>query len=232
MTSEAFRGFPEETFDYLSELTQHNDRDWFTANRARYEAYYLAPALTFIAELGPRMTAELPGDVRFEPRVNGSLFRINRDVRFSKEKTPYKNHIDMWFWQGDRKGWETPGYFMRLEAHQWAVGGGIHHLSKGGLEAYRAAVIDQRQGRALEATVAKLEGSGLELGGSTRKSVPRGYDASHRRAAYLLHEGLFAIHYGPAPPEAHTPAFVDVCLGYFKAAAPINSWLAEVLGRS
>jgi hypothetical protein len=61
--------------------------------------------------------------------------------------------------------------------------------------------------------------------------VPRGYDAAHPRASYLLHEGLFAIHYGPVPQEAHTPEFVELCLGYFKAASPISGWLAEVLRR-
>jgi uncharacterized protein (TIGR02453 family) len=226
-----FTGFPKQTFEYLAELSQQNNREWFTARRNRYETYYLEPALAFIEALGPRLATELPGDVRFEPRVNGSLFRINRDVRFSKDKTPYKDHIDMWFWQGERKGWETPGYFMRLEAHQWAIGAGMHHLDKDGMEAYRAAVTDGRQGRALEGAVAKLEGTGLELGGSTRKSLPRGYDAAHPRSAYLLHEGLFAIHYGPVPAQAHTPAFVETCLGYFKAASPINGWLAKALQR-
>ena len=99
-----FTGFGPETFAFLRDLTLHNDRDWFMANRARYEEHYLAAALGFIEAIGPRLAAELPGDVRFEARVNGSLFRINRDIRFSKDKTPYKNHIDMWFWTGDKKG--------------------------------------------------------------------------------------------------------------------------------
>ena len=224
-----FDGFPKGTFDFLAELTEHNNREWFTANRARYESYYLAPALAFIEALGPRLVAEVSRDTKYEARVNGSLFRINRDVRFSADKTPYKNHIDMWFWQGERKGWETPGFFMRLEPHQWALGAGMHHLGKDALAAYRAAVIEDRDGEALEAAVAKLAGTGLEIGGSSRKTVPRGYDASHPRAAFLLHEALFAMHYGPVPAEAHTPGFVEVCLGYFKAASPISAWLAEVL---
>jgi hypothetical protein len=105
----------------------------------------------------------------------------------------------------------------------------MHHLGKDALVAYRAAVIEDRDGKALEAAVAKLAGTGLEIGGSSRKTAPRGYDASHPRAAFLLHEALFAMHYGPVPAEAHTPGFVEVCLGYFKAASPISAWLAEVL---
>lgn len=79
-----FTGFGPETFAFLRDLTLHNDCDWFMANRARYEEHYLAAALGFIEAIGPRLAAELPGDVRFEARVNGSLFRINRDIRFPR----------------------------------------------------------------------------------------------------------------------------------------------------
>lgn len=226
--ADGFGGFGPETFAFLGELTQHNDRDWFTANRARYEAHYLAPALAFIEAIGPRLAAELPGDVRFEPRVNGSLFRINRDVRFSKDKTPYKNHIDLWFWTGDKKGWETPGYFMRLLPERWAIGGGIHHLSKDGLEAYRSAVVDEAKGPTLERAVARV-GAPYEVGLASRKSVPQGYDAAHPRARFLLYEGLVAVLEDELPPEAASAGFVDACVAHFKAVSPINEWLALIL---
>ena len=221
-------GFGPETFSFLRDLTQHNDRDWFMANRSRYEAHYLAPSLAFIEAIGPHLAGELPGDVRFEPRVNGSLFRINRDVRFSKDKTPYKNHIDMWFWSGDRKGWETPGYFMRLLPDRWAIGGGMHHFSKESLDAYRNSVVDESSGTALEDAVSRI-GPPYEVGLVSRKSVPRGYDAAHPRAPYLLHEGLVAVLEGPLPPEVAGEDFVDACLEHFKAVSPINVWLASIL---
>ena len=71
------------------------------------------PALAFVAAIGPRLQKISPS-VAFEPKINGSLFRINRDVRFAKDKRPYKNHIDMWFWHGDKRGWASPGFFFRL----------------------------------------------------------------------------------------------------------------------
>jgi uncharacterized protein (TIGR02453 family) len=225
VSSDRFEGFGPGTFAFLRDLAQHNDREWFNANRARYEAYYLAPALTFISEIGPRLAAELPGDVRFEARVNGSLFRINRDVRFSKDKSPYKDHIDMWFWTGDRKGWETPGYFMRLTPERWAIGAGIHHLSKAGLEVYRNAVVDDARGRELEAAVARI-GDAYEVGPAVRKTVPRGYDSDHPRAGYLLFQGLVAMLEAPLPDEAAGRGFVDYCAGHFKAVSPVNEWLA------
>ncbi|HWC30755.1 MAG TPA: DUF2461 domain-containing protein [Dehalococcoidia bacterium] len=224
-----FKGFSKDTFAYLRDLAEHNEREWFTANRARYEAHYLEPALAFIETLGPRLIAEVSDEVRYDARVNGSLLRINRDVRFSPDKRPYKDHLDIWFWQGETKGWDTPGYYLRLEPQQWTVAAGMHHLPKETLDAFRTAVIDPGEGAALDAAIAELDGSGLELGGASRKSVPRGYDANHPRAAYLLHEGLFVLHYTPDLAEAQTPGFADTCLRYFKAARPLNDWLVKAL---
>ena len=226
--ADEFTGFGLETFEFLRDLTQHNDRDCFTANRSRYEDHYLAPSLAFIGAIGPRLSSDLPGGVRFEPRVNGSLFRINRDVRFSKDKTPYKNHIDMWFWTGDKKGWETPGYFMRLLPDKWVIGAGIHHLGKEGLDAYRRAIVDDKKGAALEDARRKI-GASYEIGVASRKVVPRGYDASHPRAAYLLYDGLVAMLEGPLPKEVGDARFIESCLSRFKAVSPINEWLSSIL---
>ena len=225
-----FEGFPDETFRFLAELTGNNEKSWFEVNRKRYEAYYLAPALAFIETIGPRMATELPGDVQFEPRVNGSLFRINRDVRFSKDKTPYKNHIDMWFWQGTRKGWESPGYFMRLLPDEMILGAGMHSFSKEGVEAFRLAVIDEERGSALDAIITALtQGTPYQLGGESRKTVPRGYDPGHPRSRLLLHEGLTVSLDGSIPAGADSAAFVDYCFDHFKAMSPVNQWLASLL---
>jgi uncharacterized protein (TIGR02453 family) len=226
----SFEGFSDETFGFLAELTANNEKAWFEANRVRYEQHYLAPALAFIEALGPRLATELPGNVRYEPRVNGSLFRINRDVRFSRDKTPYKNHIDMWFWQGERKGWESPGYYMRLLPEEMILGAGMHAFSKEGIEAFRRAVVAEEQGRALErAVVTVLAGGPYAMGGETRKRVPHGFDAEHPRGRFLLFEGLNVNLETPIPPEAASPGFVDYCLRHFKAMSPINEWLSSVL---
>jgi uncharacterized protein (TIGR02453 family) len=224
----SFDGFSDETFRYLAELTANNEKAWFEANRARYEACYLAPALAFIEAIGPRLR-ELPGDVRYEARVNGSLFRVNRDVRFSKDKTPYKNHVDMWFWQGERKGWESPGYYMRLLPDEIILGAGMHSFSKEGLTAFRQAVLDDVKGAALEEVVASVSRAGpYAVAGESRKTVPRGFDPGHPRARLLRYEALNANLAGPIPSESADPGFVDSCFGHFKAVSPINAWLTSV----
>jgi uncharacterized protein (TIGR02453 family) len=230
---ETFRGFPDDTFRFLAELTMNNEKAWFEANRRRYEEFYLTPALAFIGALGPRLTSTLPGEVRYEARVNGSLFRINRDVRFSKDKTPYKNHIDMWFWQGERKGWETPGYFMRLLPDRFAIGGGMHHFDKRALDAYRGAVLDEDSGTGLQKIIEQVRAAGsYEVGGWSRRGLPRGVANDHPRAELLRHEGLAAVMETPVPREAASPDFVDYCLSHFKNVSPVNQWLTRAMESS
>ncbi|MEM6991152.1 MAG: DUF2461 family protein, partial [Myxococcota bacterium] len=90
-----FDGFPKQTLTFLKGLGANNDKAWFTAHRADYDNYFMEPAKHFVVALGERLAKSSPG-IHAEPKVNGSIFRINRDVRFSKDKRPYKDHLDLW----------------------------------------------------------------------------------------------------------------------------------------
>ena len=95
-------------------LRAHNEKAWFDAHRDDYERVFLAPALAFAEALGPRLR-NIELDVNVEPRVNGSLMRINRDIRFSKDKSPYKDHMDLWFWTGRSEGLGQLGLLLPAE---------------------------------------------------------------------------------------------------------------------
>jgi uncharacterized protein (TIGR02453 family) len=223
-----FPGFAAGTFRFLSGLEKDNHKAWFDAHRDDYQAHYVEPALALVKSLGPRLKT-LAKRLSFEPRVNGSLFRIQRDVRFSKDKTPYKAHLDLWFWEGEKKSWSAPGFFFRLEPKRLTLGAGIHAFDKGQLERFRKAVLDARAGVRLQRLVERVGGGGrYRLGGATRKVVPRGFDATHPRAALLLHEGLFAAFEGPVPKQARSPDFVDYCCEHFRRFAPLHAWLVEL----
>jgi uncharacterized protein (TIGR02453 family) len=225
-----FEGFGETTFQFLRGLTANNEKPWFEAHRSQYEAGYVQPALAFVAAIGPRLQL-IDSRVQFEPRINGSLFRINRDVRFSSDKTPYKTNLDLWFWYGDRKSWATPGFFLRLTLEQLTLGAGIHQFSPDALKVFRAKVLDEDLGRRLTACTEAITASGdYAIGGETRKTVPRGFDADHERARFLRHEGLHAMQESGLPAEVSRPGFVDYCVERFRAVAPVNAWLVEALG--
>ena len=221
----AFPGFPDETFAFLEGIAAHNEKGWFDANRPLYEAGYVEPAKALVAALGPRLQ-EISAQVQFDPKVNGSISRINRDIRFSKDKRPYKDHLDLWFWHGEKRGWDQPGFWFRLTPKAVYLGSGMHGFDKERLEAFRNAVVHPRSGRALLAAVAQVEAKGYEVGGKNRKQLPRGYETDADRAGYLLFEGLHAGTEMPAA-AARRASFVDQILGHFAATWPIGKWLVD-----
>jgi len=226
--AEAFGGFPKETFAFLEGIAAHNEKAWFEDHRDLYETGYVAPARAFVEVMGPRLKKISPA-VQYEAKVNRSLSRINRDIRFSKDKRLYKNHLDLGFWHGDRKSWAGPVFWFRLTAKEVYLGVGMYMFEKEQLEAYRNSIVHPRSGKALLAAVAAVKKAGIdEIGGKTRQRLPRGFETDPDRADFLLYEGLYAGTTLPAK-AALAPDFVDVCLKAYRAAWPIGQWLlAEV----
>ncbi len=224
-----FAGFGPRTFKFLRDLRAHNDKAWFDEHRDLYERDYAAPALAFIAAVGPRLH-RLSRTISCVPKVNGSLFRIHRDVRFSKDKTPYRDHIDFWFWEGPKKGWRTPGFFLRIAPDQLTVGAGMHRLQKPQLDAFREAIVDGRAGKALDKHLAEATGAGFDVVAPTRKTVPRRYDPEHPRQHLLRHEGLTVTQQVAIPKEARSPAFVEWYADRCRTLLPVHRWLTKHVG--
>jgi uncharacterized protein (TIGR02453 family) len=223
----AFDGFPPAALCFLRELADHNDREWFQAHRAEYETLLLEPARDFVEAMAPEL-ARLRDDLHADPRVNGSILRINRDTRFSPDKRPYKTHLDLWFWQGEGPSRARPGFGLRLTAERLGIGVGKHHFEPDLLARYRDAVVDPRRGADLAAAVRRAEAAGYGLGVPRYKRVPAGYDPSHPRADLLRRDGLFAGTQLVHPAELHTSALPGFCAIRFAEAAPLVDWLADV----
>lgn len=221
--------FPDETRAFLEGIAANNDKAWFDANRPLYEAGYVAGGRAFVNAIGPRL-AEISPEVRFEPKVNGSLSRINRDIRFSKDKRPYKTHLDAWFWHGERRSWQLPGFWFHLTATGLQLGSGLYMFDKEMLESFRQSIIHPRSGKALLAAVAEVKAAGdYALGEKNRKRPPRGYASDYpERAEFLLFEGLHAGTTLPAE-VAYAPGLVETCLAHFRATWPVGRWMLAEL---
>ncbi len=220
-----FDGFGPGTAKFLRGLGKSNTKTWFEAHRADYEADYLAPALAFIGAMGERLETFAPG-VQAEPRVNGSLFRINRDVRFSKDKTPYKDHLDFIFWDGSDRKQAPSSFFLRIRATTVELGVGVHGFEKQALSRYRERVADAKDGPSLERIVSRLEKAGFEVGREQYKKLPRGYEPiSGKRDRLLRHGALFASHVEKHPKELASKSFATWCARHWKKALPLREWL-------
>jgi uncharacterized protein (TIGR02453 family) len=221
--------FPAETVKFLSDLRAHNDKAWFDMNRARYESGFIEPAKAFVEVIGPELN-ELVPRIRAEPSVGGSIFRINRDIRFSGDKRPYKDHLDFWFWEGDRKA-AVSGLFLRVWPDGVVVGAGAHGFDKYQLAAYRDAVADPTAGAELATIVNDLEAAGHDVGGETYKRVPRGYAATGIAERLLRHSALF-VHAELPVQTATSTKFVDTVLGHWHAFRTVHRWLTANVQRS
>ncbi len=221
-------GFPPDALDFLAELKVHNSRDWFQAHRDRFARSLLEPARDFVTAIGPRFAALGP-DIHAEPKVHGSIFAINRDTRFSADKTPYKTYLDLWFWQGEGPSRECPGYFFRLTPEQLTLGAGMHSFPEPALARYRAAVLDPHQGERLVQAAAEVGAQpGVTIGGQTYRRVPPGLPADHPRAPWLRHSALFAAVDLPVPPELFSASGPSFCVEHFGRLAPLQRWLVDL----
>ncbi len=225
-----FEGFPPAGLRFLADLAQNNHRSWFDDHRTVWEEQLLRPAKLFVEAVGAEF-ARADIAVHAEPKINGSIFRINRDTRFSKDKSPYKTHLDMWFWQGTGPSRACPGYFLRLRSSSLVLGAGMHAFDKDVLAQYREDVIDDRRGVALVKAIEAVESAGpYDVGGQALKRVPRGFDAEHDRAQWLMHKGLHAGLDLPVAEEALAPSFPGFCAEHFRDLAPLQDWLVELVG--
>lgn len=222
-----FSGFPPETLSFLTDLGRHNDKTWFDDHRHEYEKVILAPARAFITLLGEELRDQISPAIRAEPRVNGSIFRLNRDTRFSRDKRPYKEHLDLMFWEGQGRSRDCPGFFLRLTPQVVTVGSGKHAFDERQLERFRQAVLAETSGSALVDAVDSIERNGARLGEQRWKRVPRGLDPEHPLAHLLRYGGLHCFLEDSTPKSLHQRRFVDWCMRRFVKLEPLHRWLVE-----
>jgi uncharacterized protein (TIGR02453 family) len=232
LASTAFTGFPPDGLAFLEGLARENTKAYFDAHRATYESALLEPAKAFVLALGEELHTRISPGIRAEPRVNGSILRINRDTRFSADKTPYKEHLDFWLWEGQGPSRERPGYFVRLRPGTVGAGVGMHRFERPALEAYRAAVGEERTGRELEEALTRAtEQPGVAVGGGEAyKRVPQGFAADHPRADLLRHNALSVAGEWNLPREATSARFAPWVAERLERMAPVERWLTRVLG--
>ena len=223
-----FDGFPPEAVTFFMQLQNNNNKPWFDAHKPDYQKYVMEPAQGFIEEMGAKLKQLSPG-IHAEPRVNRSIFRIYRDIRFSPDKTPYKTHLGIWMWQGEGAKFDSSGYYFHLEPPNMMVGAGIHIFSKDLLQAYRDAVVDSDSGPVLVKAIQEVSlKKGYNLGGKHYKRVPRGYDPDHENVEFLLYNGLTAGYEQPVPEEFYSADLLDYCYQKYFDMYPIQHWLFEL----
>jgi uncharacterized protein (TIGR02453 family) len=206
----SFTGFPVAALDFYDDLEMDNTKSFWEAHREVYKDAVEAPMKALVAALEPEFGT-------------AKVFRPYRDVRFAKDKTPYKTHQGAFVGAGAATGW-----YVEISARGTRVGGGFYDAGGPRLAAIRDAMADEKTGKSLDRVLKRLEKDGFEVGGDQLKTSPRGYDADHPRIHLLRRKQLFVGRSYGFDADAIGAGLVDRVREDWRALRPLIAWLTAV----
>ncbi len=207
-----FRGIPEAALDFYDDLELDNTRSFWAEHKETYDTAVRGPMTALAAALEDEF-----GTAR--------VFRPYRDVRFAKDKTPYKTHQGVFVAKAP-----STGFYVQVSAPGVRVGAGFYEASGPRLARIREAIADDRRGTELERLLAGLVGAGWTLGGDRLKTAPRGYDVAHPRIELLRHRSMTLGRSYGFEPFIHTPELLDRVRADWREAAPFVQWVVDHAG--
>jgi len=222
--------FGADFLRFLADLRKHNDREWFQAHKDCYETAVRDPFLRFVADLGPRLQKLDPPFVADPSPVGGSMMRIYRDIRFSRDKSPYKTGVAAHFYQANRRGESSPALYLHLEPGRSSIGGGIWQPEPPTLTKIRRAIVrDSKRWR----RITRHPGfrATYTMTGNSLKRVPPGYDPSDPLADDLKRKD-FIVGSRVADRLITARNFIDSVIDKYRTAVPFMRFLAESVGRA
>lgn len=220
--------FTRDALKFLRELRGHNNRDWFQENKERYETQLRDPMLRFITALAPGLRKINPHVVADPRPVGGSMLRIYRDIRFSRDKSPYKTAIAAHFWHDKGEEGAAPGYYLRIEPGASMLGAGLWRPEPAALKSIRDAIVAEPK-RWQRAAAVGQKSSGCSMTGESLQRVPRGYDPDHPLAEDLKRKD-FTVSMPLADKEIVSAGFLQLVLSNYRKAAPFVAFLSKAVG--
>ncbi|MEZ5659935.1 MAG: DUF2461 domain-containing protein [Burkholderiaceae bacterium] len=210
--------FDEQTIAFLEDLARHNDRDWFQSQKGRYEAHVKAPTKAFVSAMTPLLAR------RFGAPVTAKVFRINRDLRFSRDQAPYNTHIHIGFTDSATGA----AWMVGLETDRLVLGFGGFGFDATALERWRAAVAGPAGAR-LARALARLQADGCRIDEPELKRVPAPWPQDHPNAGLLRRKSMTVWIDSPNPSDAFGEQAPTRIVAELARLRPVRSWWAEQL---
>lgn len=187
-----FDGFSREGIEFLKKLELNNTKAWFENNRTTWEKHILLPNRNFVQEMGETLQILVP-TIHFKPKVSGSLFRIYRDVRFSKDKTPMKSKIGLLFWQGQAHRMQSSSFYMHYDKDSYFIATGIRAFKPPLLKTYRKYIKHKKHRESLHVILEDLKQKGYSLPEPKYKRVPPEFDKDEEHIYLSRYGAMFAF---------------------------------------
>lgn len=227
MAVQRFPGFPLELLHFLHELASHNNRDWFQENKQRYEDVVREPAMNFIASIADPLQKISEHFRAIPKKVGGSLMRIHRDIRFSKDKSPYKTNVGIHFRHAKGKDVHAPGFYFHIDTDQAFLGAGIWHPDNPALTKIRKQ-IHKSSDRWKSIVANRTFRSKFEREGDILKRPPKGFDKDHPMLEDLKRKDHIAVAQ-LVPDQLLKPTIVRDVASTFKSASDYVEFLCKAL---
>jgi len=219
--------FKQSSFKFLQKLSKNNDREWFNEHKQEYEDEIRTPALMFIADISDDLAKISPHFYAIPKKVGGSLMRVYRDIRFGKDKTPYKTHVGIQFRHAMGKDVHSPGFYLHIEKNNCFVGVGIWRPDSPSLAKIRQEIISKEK-QWLAASLDKKFKKQFEFTGESLINAPRGYAKDHPLLEDLKRKDFIAL--SPlSDEEVCSPKLKSLVLKRFKAGEPLMMFLCKAL---
>ncbi len=222
-----FNGFPKESLDFLIDIRNNNNKEWFEANREKYNQLILEPSRLFVEEMGEHLQALVP-TIHARAKVNGSLFRIYRDIRFSKDKTPIKSRIGIIFWQGVGKRMQSSSFYLHFSPDELFFAVGIRGFSRETLIGYRDYIKHKRQREELFEILQNIKSKGYSLPEPSYKRVPREFEPNITHNQLTKFSAMYAYKQTPFQDILFSETLIDHAYQIYEDLFPLQQWIYQM----
>ncbi len=222
-----FKGFSKKGIEFLKDVEKNNTKEWFETHRHIWQKEIRDKSISFVLEMGETLQILEP-TINFEPKTGKSLFKIYRDTRFSKDKTPIKSKIGHIFWQGDDHKMQSSSFYLHYNKDSYFIASGIRAFKPPLLKKYREYIKNQNHAKTLHDILKEIQNKGYSLPEDRYKRVPKEFDDDFEYKEITLFKSMFAYKEFTIDEVFFSQKIVDRCFTIYKDLHPLQKWVYEM----
>jgi len=223
----SFNGFSKKGIEFLKEVEKNNTKEWFEAHRHIWQKEIRDKSISFVLEMGETLQILEP-EINFEPKTGKSLFKIYRDTRFSKDKTPIKSKIGHIFWQGNGHKMQSSSFYLHYNKDSYFIASGIRAFKPPLLKKYREYIKNENHSQELKEILFEIEKKGYNLPTDRYKRVPKEFDEDFTFKDLTLFKSMFAYKEYMIDEIFFSDKIIDRCFNIYKDLHHLQKWVYKM----